>query len=139
MRFRSLLGLVFILLLLSAIGMGVYFVQQETSYVGRAREIPQVYNLENSYVFASPLTTRADGREKIRVTVFLLSDEGVGVPQRQIKLVAPTDLQAAAIQAETDSRGQAVFEVTSAVAGRFPISAQVEGKNFPQTVFINFE
>lgn len=119
--------------------MGVYFVQRETSYVGRAREIPTSYNLENSYVFASPLRTKADGQEKIRVTVFLLSAEGLGVPQKTISLQTPAALGVTALHPETDSRGQAIFEVVSQVAGRYPISAQVDGRVFPQAVFINFE
>ena len=42
-------------------------------------------SLENSYLFASPLQAKADGKEKIRLTVFVLSGQGLGVQNQKIE------------------------------------------------------
>lgn len=144
MKWDNLVAAVFLVLVLASIGLGVYYVQRETSLVGRAKEGPGTYSLENSYVFASPLTARANGQERIRVTVFLLSDKGLGVPKKIINLTVQSPTQGASVQVEilqgeTDDRGQAIFEVLTTVAGRYQVFSQVEGKTFPQTVYINFE
>ena len=114
-------------------------------YLTKATNAPGAYSLANSYVFGSPLSVKANGEEKIRVTAFLFDARGRGVPGQQIELrIKPKTPgtrglpQIKEIQSVTDDFGQAIFEVTSTVAGQFVVSALVNGQEFPQTVTLTF-
>lgn len=139
MKLSNLLGIFFVFLFLSAIGIGVNFIQQQTAYEGRAKEAIRDYSLENSYVFVSPLTAKAGGQEKIRVTVFLLTSQGLGVPNKSISLSALTEVRITIVKSETNEMGQATFDLISLTPGRFLIGALVDGKTLPKTVFVNFK
>lgn len=139
MKLGNLLGIFFVFLFLAAIGIGVNFIQQQTAYEGRAKEVIRDYSLENSYVFVSPLTARAGGQEKIRVTVFLLTSQGLGVPNKFVSLSAPAEVKIAIVKSATNDQGQATFDLISLTPGRFSIGALVDGKALPKTVFVNFK
>lgn len=111
---------------------------------GRARvpgEAPAlgVLSLENSYLFASPLVAKVGG-EKISIFAFVLSDQGLGMPDQKVILYSAPPLSAQVVRDETDSRGLAVFEVTSNSSGEFRIWASVPGKGqIKQTVLVTYE
>jgi len=137
MKTKSFLLLLILIFLISLIGMVFLLGKARTVFLGRASG--STYSLSNSYVFASPLSAKSVS-EKIRVTVFLLDDKGRGVSGKRIELSSnPSGINFAPIQAETDKLGQAVYDLTSPVAGQFTIQASVEGQTFPQTVTIRFE
>ncbi len=135
---KSNLPLVLLLVfLITLLLLAFLLTQARTIFLGRASG--SEYSLNNSYVFASPLSAKAVA-EKIRVTVFLLDDKGRGVADKKISLLSnPAGVNFAEIQGQTDKMGQAVYDLTSPTAGQFVISAQVEGKVFPQTVSIKFQ
>jgi hypothetical protein len=105
---------------------------------------PTNYSLSNSYVFGAPLSAEADGQTKVRVSAFLLNDEGKGVADKQINLqVAPKDNatgtpQIGQVQPMTDKFGKAVFEVVSSTAGQYVATAVVDSMEIPQTVTLTF-
>lgn len=135
------------LILVSVIGLlllAKYVVPQALVYLTRATRSAEI-SLANSYVFGSPMRVAADGQSKIRVNVFLLSDQGLGVPDRQVSLaVQPKtagvggNAQIKTIRAITDKFGQAVFEVVSSFAGQFLVTASVEGIELPQKITLTF-
>lgn len=103
------------------------------------------YSLSNSYIFGSPLVAAADGETKVRINAFLLDTQGLGVPDKQIVLLAKPkavtaegSVQVRDVQPMTDKFGKTVFEVVSRYQGQFIISASVDGVEFPQTVTITF-
>jgi hypothetical protein len=106
-------------------------------FFGRATT-PGQLSLENSYLFASPLVAKADGNEKITVSIFILSDQGLGITGKQVSLYSAPQLQATTIKGETDSRGLAVFELTSLSAGQFNLWATVAEGQVQQTVMVTF-
>lgn len=96
-------------------------------------------SLANSYVFASPLTAVPDGVSIIRITVFVLNNQGLGVADREVFLKNTEALQVAKTQALTDLFGRAIFDVSSTTAGSYTISAEVSGSILPQKVSISFQ
>lgn len=130
-----LLGVAYVVLTLST---------GRTSFFGRASG-SGVFNALNSYVFASPLTARA-GSERIRVTVFALDGQGKGVPSKSVLLNCQNQLMCQnggviinGVQAQTDTLGQAIFDLSAANAGKFELQAQVDGMLIPQTVTVSFQ
>lgn len=114
-----------------------------TNFFGRASG-SGVLTATNSYVFASPLSARKG--DKIRVTVFALDGQGRGVPNKGV-LINCKDLTACRtggvmftdVQSQTDTLGQAIFDVVAARDGQYEIEAQVAGITIPQTVTITFQ
>jgi hypothetical protein len=111
-----------------------------TNLLGRAAETTSGGQLskENSYVFASPIYAKADGSSIIRITVFLLNDQGLGVEGKKVEIKTAPQLQINSISSTTESFGRAIFDVTSANSGNYSISAVSEGITLPQTVSISF-
>lgn len=137
MKTKNLLLTLVVVFLITLLVIALFLTQARTIFLGRASNAE--YNLTNSYVFASPLTAQAVS-EKVRVTVFLLDENGKGVVGKPISLSStPLNLSFIEVQGTTDKMGQAVFDVTSPNPGQYTISAQVEGKSFPQNVTIKFQ
>lgn len=103
----------------------------------RASE-PGQLSLENSYLFASPLVAKANSLEKITVSIFILSDQGLGIAGKKVSLFSSPQLQATTVKGETDSRGLTLFEVTSSVPGQFNLWATVPEGQVQQAVTVNF-
>jgi hypothetical protein len=130
-----LLGVAYVVLTLSA---------GRTTFFGKASGAG-VFNPLNSYLFASPLTARIGG-DKIRVTVFALDGQGKGVPSKVAGLSCVNQVNCqvgvvtiTSVQPETDTLGQAIFDVSANNANKYELQAQVEGLIIPQTVTISFQ
>lgn len=129
---------VLIALSLVSLGTGLFLVLRPVIYSSRASGSPSPYSLNHSYLFASPIQAKADGQEKIRITVFLLDQRGLGVSQKTISLSAPASLTQQNQQPVTNDVGQAQFDLSTDTPGSYHISAQVDGQTLPQTVKILF-
>ena len=134
---KIILGVLVLVIILLIIFGAYFFTQTKTGFFGKAAT-PENYSLDNSYLFASPITAKAGGQEKIKVSAFLLSGEGKGVAGKKINLSSQSALTIAEIQTETDSKGQAIFEISAPQAGRYIIQAAIEGNVFPQSVTVTF-
>jgi len=130
-----------LLLLLFSLFWGVSSIGQRTTFWGRAftpgAGVGDVF-LENSYLFASPLSALSGGKEKIRVTVFLLDSQGKGVPGKAVFLGQNEKLQINSIQAVTDNLGRALFDVAAFTPADYLIEAKVDNQILPQRVKLNF-
>lgn len=135
---KKFISLIIILLLLFSLIIAVFLVRSRVVFVPRA-VTPGNLSLENSYLFASPLVARADGVEKITVSVFILSDQGLGVMGKTVSLYSAPQLEARIVRGETDNRGLALFEVSSTVPGQYRLWATVSEGQVEQTVTITFE
>lgn len=137
----------FVFLFLSLIGLFMiakYLIPRAMVYLTRAAK-PTEVSLSNSYVFGAPLRALPDGKTKVRINVFLLNDEGKGVPDKIVELasrpkgsVVNGNVQIKNVQPATDEFGKTVFEVTSNYEGQFVVSALVGGVEIPQTVTLTF-
>lgn len=135
-----------ILILILGLVLAIYLVQQRTyirskAYSYSEAEISPVtsgqVSLSNSYVFASPIEAKSGG-EYIRVTVFVLDQEGSGVVNKKVTVGNNPDLQFDRNVRETDAYGKAFFDVMSNKSGTYVIEASVDGKALDQMVKISF-
>jgi len=116
----------------------VLILRERTSFFGKASQTPAEYSLENSYVFASPLTAKADGAQKIKINIFLLDGEGKGVAGKSVSVSANPEMIINSVQATTDDKGQAVFEVSTTTAGRYTVTATTDSQPLqPLTLTFN--
>jgi len=135
-----IVAIVILILILLGLGISIYSVRQRTTITGRAYEqVTGKVEITNSYMFASPLKAKADGLERIRMTVFVLDSQGRGVTGKQVILGNQEYLKIEAIQERTDETGKAVFDIISSKVGLFIIEASVDSKALPQKVSIIFE
>jgi len=134
-------ALIVLLVLLFSLIPTVIFLKERTTFFGRAFG-PSVNSgevaLENSYLFASPLQAQADGKEKIRVTIFILDSQGKGVYGQPVFLGQDERLETTAIQAVTDELGRAIFDVAAKVPGEYLMEARVGNQVLPQRVRVSF-
>ena len=134
------LAIIILLILLFSLGVTIILVRQRTTFLGRAfnPSTSSEVALENSYLFASPLTAQVVAKEKIRVTIFLLDSQGRGVYGKPVFLGQDERLQQTAIQAVTDELGRAIFDIVANVPGEYLIEARVDNQVIPQRVRVNF-
>jgi len=94
--------------------------------------------INNSYLFASPLQAKVAVKEKIRVTVFILDEQGRGVIDEPVFLGQDDRLEISSVQAVTDDFGRAIFDVSTNTSGEYYIEAKVKNKVLPQRVRVSF-
>ena len=112
-----------------------------TSWFGRAQTVslvPALISKENSYVFASPVSAASDGLSIIRVTIFILNNQGLGVAGQKAQLQSSGPITIRETQPVTDEFGRATFDLTSSTPGDYTITAGISGLTLPQTVSISF-
>lgn len=129
-----ILGLLMLLLLLS-LSVNVRFLFQSRASDGGAESS---FSFDNSYAFLSPLEARADGKERIRITVFILNSLGEGVLGKQVTLSTSSDLTIDAVQEATDSYGRAVFDVMTKKTGEYFLESLVDGKKATDGIRLKF-
>lgn len=104
----------------------------------RAYTPPAQFSPDNSYVFMSPLRAKANNDEKIRVTVFVLNSQGLGVQGRVISLSAAPGVTTEAVQGITDGFGKAYFDISSSRAGEYYLDVHVDQSILPQKAHLSF-
>ncbi|MGB9707502.1 MAG: hypothetical protein ACPL1D_01985, partial [Microgenomates group bacterium] len=109
---KTLVFLSFILLILGLFSL-VFWFYEVRFFVGRASVSQQSFSVENSYLFVAPLRAKANEKEKIRVTVFVLNNQGLGVAGKKVFIGRDQNLYIDEIQALTDNFGKAVFDIAS--------------------------
>ncbi len=138
-KFKLMIGVcVSIILILVAINVATVRI----SYFGRASSAgggSPILSRENSYLFASPIAAIADGTSVVRITVYILNSQGLGIPGQKITLTTSKPLTIGQTQPVTDTFGRAIFDLTSSTRGDYTISAEVANVSLPQTVSILFQ
>ena len=130
-----------VLLLVLFLLLGLYIVGKRTSIRPSAKGSGSgsFVSLENSYIFASPLRATVGG-DLIRVTLFLLDEQGRGVADKKIVLGNnERALEISDVQNLTDENGKAIFDVGSTIAGTYFLQALADGQLLPQKVKIVFD
>lgn len=133
---KSLILIVFLILALLA---SLTLIFRTTIFLGKATTgNHSSVVLENSYLFASPLQAKADGKEQIRITVFLLDGRGLGVPGQPVTLLVPQTVTINTPLSTTDDTGKIIFDLSSPVASQIDIQAKIGTNTLPQKVKIIF-
>lgn len=114
---------------------------ERTSTSSRASSggVGGVFSVENSYLFASPVKASANGTSIIRVTVFVLDNQGLGVANQKVSLNVNGAISVNQTQPMTDQLGKAIFDVTSINPGNYTLTALVSDTVLPQQVSVVFE
>lgn len=106
--------------------------------VGRADVSRRDISVENSYVFVTPIRARANGLEKIRITVFALNNQGLGVLGKRVSLANTGTLSVDLVQNISDDLGKSIFDVATSQAGEYYLEVQVDGQTLPQKAHLSF-
>lgn len=136
--------------LLIALGIGLsvitvliafFLARQRVSFFSSAQtsSSPVMVSGENSYIFVSPISAFADGISTIRVTVFMLNNQGLGVAKQTVNLKTSDSLTVKQVEPKTDDYGRAIFDVISSTPGNYTLSAETAGLTLSHTVSISFQ
>ncbi len=133
---KIILIIFFIIFLLGGI---LFFGLYEVNFINsRASIIRNSFSPENSYIFSTPLQARANGQEKIRVTVFVLDDRGLGVQGRKIYIERNKALNIEEIQGLTDNFGKGYFDITSNDPGEYYLKVFVDNIELNQKIRLSY-
>lgn len=136
-RNKSLLILIIFLILALLASLTLIF--RTTIFVGKATTLNQSsVALDNSYLFASPLQAKADGKEQIRITAFILDGRGLGIPDQTVTLLLPQTVTVLSPLSTTDDTGKMTFDLSSPVASKIEVQAKIGTGTLPQKVRIVF-
>ena len=128
-----------ILFFLILISFSLFFFFYETQYFGsRASMTKGDISVDNSYVFTNPLKASADGKEKIRVTIFVLNSQGLGVYGKKVSMGIDPRLVVNSVQQHTDSTGKAIFDFSSASPGEYYLEVSIDELKLPQKARLSF-
>jgi len=105
---------------------------------GRASVSQSSYSIDNSYVFVTPLKARANGQEKIRITVFVLNNQGIGVMGKKAFVALDPNLNVESVQGLTDSYGKAFFDVSANKAGEYFLEVKIDDTPMKQKAHLSF-
>mgnify|MGYP001152381121 CR=1 FL=1 len=134
---KHLIFLIFFLLVL--ISFSFFFGLYEVRFFKSRASVSQAsFSVDNSYLFVSPLRAKANGQEKIRITVFVLNSQGLGVLGKEVFLSRDPSLSIDIVQGQTDNFGKAVFDVSSTKAGEYYLEVSVDGQRLPQKAHLSF-
>jgi hypothetical protein len=127
------------LFLIIMLGFVIFFGLYEVQFFTNRASIKTVaFSVDNSYVFLTPLRARANGQEKIRVTVFVLDDQGLGVLGKKVVIDQDEALNIENIQALTDNYGKAYFDIKSSKIGEYYLRVLVDDIELKQKAHLSF-
>lgn len=135
----KILKLFILLVLLLSLFFSSYYLAKITVLSSRASNYVTVLNPDNSYVFASPVAAKADNDQRIRITVFLLNNQGLPVVGATVKLTTSRQtVNISQVSPQTDETGKAYFDLSSNLAGPATILASIESQTLPQKITVSF-
>lgn len=129
----------FIILLLVIVGfVGVFGLYEVKFFTGRADVSRASFSIDNSYIFSTPSQARANGQEKIRLTVFVLNNQGLGVLGKKIFIGTDSALNIETIQGLTDSYGKAYFDISASKPGEYFLEIKADDTALSQKAHLVF-
>jgi len=133
-------NLIYLLLILVIflIFSGFFWLYEAKFFIGRASVSQVSFSVENSYVFMTPLRAKANNEERIRITVFVLNNQGLGVFGKSVNVGQDPSLTVEGIRSQTDGFGKAVFDVSSKRAGEYFLEVKADGQILPQKAHLSF-
>jgi len=131
--------LILILIFLSLLVFTLFFWFEEINLFKIKADVSQAsFSIENSYLFTTPLRAEASGQEKIRVTIFVLNNQGLGVLGKSVSISPNSNIKAEVIQGTTDQFGKAVFDISSTIKGEYYLEVVVENAKLNQQAHLTF-
>ncbi|PIY69178.1 hypothetical protein COY90_02015 [Candidatus Roizmanbacteria bacterium CG_4_10_14_0_8_um_filter_39_9] len=119
---------------------GLFFFYEARFMSGRASVVTTGFSPENSTVV--PVLRRASiaSGQKVRVMVYVLSEQGTGAFGRKVEISNPDPLNITVDQAQqqTAQDGIVYFDISSKIAGVFDLEVKVDGYTLPSKAHIEF-
>ncbi|OGK34310.1 hypothetical protein A3A93_00335 [Candidatus Roizmanbacteria bacterium RIFCSPLOWO2_01_FULL_38_12] len=134
---NKLLGLTIVVVAAFAVFMGFVFFSEPISKFIRASGINPP-STQNSLIFAWPLELPADGKTKSEITIFLRDNEGRGLQGHEVSIQSSIGSVQEGLLT-TDSKGSAVFHLTSQTPGVAKIEALVDNTKLQRSITVQFE
>lgn len=133
-------SLLIIVILLTSVVLTVYYMRQKlylttnAQYTGSTR-----VSLSDSYVFASPVRAKAGG-DLIRVTAFILDENGHGIGDKQVEIVNDNNsIDIKNAQNVTDDVGKAFFDLSANIPITAVLNIEVDGYLLNQSIKVKFD
>ncbi len=127
------------LILVVLIGFSLFFWLYEVQFfTTRAGVTRSSFSVDNSYLFVTPLRARANGQEKVRLTIFILNNQGIGVMGKKVVITEDPSLVIDTIQGLSDSYGKAFFDVSAKQAGEYYLQVAVDNTALNQKAHLSF-
>jgi hypothetical protein len=134
----KLIGLSVLFFLGFSIFTGYVFFSGSLNVATRASNVDNATSIQNSLIFAWPLSVPADGETTSEVSVFVRNQENRGLEGKIVRIEgSPAIFESAS--ANTDTDGKAVFRITSSTSGVAEISAIVDNRKLERTVSVEFK
>jgi len=135
---KAIIGILIFIIVLMFFS-GLFFFYEARYMSGRASVVNNSIDPDNSYITYNPLSAKASGDQKIRVTVVVLSPQGLGVSGTAVSLSNPGDaLKMETVSGKTDTFGKAEFNVSTKTASEYNIEAKAGGVAITQKAKLLF-
>lgn len=136
MKSTTVFYIILIIVLLSFVGIfGLY----EVKFFNIKADVSQAtFSIDNSYIFSTPSQARANGQEKVRLTVFVLNNQGLGVLGKKVLIESNSSLIVDTIQGSTDNYGKAYFDISATKPAQYYLEIKVDGKALNQKAHLVF-
>lgn len=136
MRRSALFFIVLLIILISFVGVfGLY----EVKFFNTRADVSQAsFSVDNSYIFSTPSQAGANGQEKIRLTVFILNNQGLGVLGKKVLIETSSSLKIETIQGSTDNYGKAYFDISSTKPAQYFLEIKIDDKALNQKAHLVF-
>ncbi|MCS7093153.1 MAG: hypothetical protein NZL96_01835 [Patescibacteria group bacterium] len=96
------------------------------------------FSQDNSYLFTTPIQAKADGKEKIRLTVFILDERGLGVMGKKVRIMPHQAMFIEEIQGLTDNFGKSYFDISATQPGEYFLRIFVDEVELKQKARLSF-
>lgn len=136
MKRNTVFYVILIIVLLGFIGIfGLY----EVKFFNTKADVSQAsFSIDNSYIFSTPSQARANGQEKVRLTVFVLNNQGLGVLGKKVLIESNSSLIVDTIQGSTDNYGKAYFDISATKPAQYYLEIKVDDKALNQKAHLVF-
>lgn len=129
----------FVILLLVLFSFVVVFGLYEVKFFNTRADVSQAsFSIDNSYIFSTPSQASASGQEKIRLTVFVLNSQGLGVLGKKVLIEADSSLTIDTIQGSTDNYGKAYFDISATKPAQYFLEIKIDDKALNQKAHLVF-
>jgi len=117
---------------------GLFFFYEARFFSGRASTVQGSFSVENSYIFVTPLKGKANSNERVRITIFILDDKGLGVAGKTVTLAQDPGILVDSNQAITDSLGKVTFDVAGKSVGEYYLEVVVDEVKLTQKAHLSY-
>jgi hypothetical protein len=135
---KKLVGLMLIFMLIFGLFVTVTIFNKPLTQFTKAKEefLPSV---DNSLIFAWPLTTKSEGKSNVQVNIFVRSSTNIPLPNKKVVLITTLGV-VTPNSVTTDKGGKATFSIESNNPGIAELSAIVDDQyQLVQKVTVKFE